>query len=198
VRPICKGAILVLVLVLGAVAVASAQPGSARRGSWCIGSRLRPHPGDLTRIRAATLCLINRERVRHGEAPLRLNRHLALAAQRHSASMARFRYFAHAGPAGETPLARIRAAGYLGRARTYAVGENIAWGTLRLSTPQAIVAAWMASPGHRANILDRRFRDTAVGVAIVSVRGSRHAQLGGVYTEDFGARGGRGRSEHSS
>ena len=36
------------------------------------------------------------------------------------------------------------------------IGENLAWGTLYLATPQAIVEAWIASPGHLANILESR------------------------------------------
>ena len=60
----------------------------------------------------------------------------------------------------------MRAAGYISSSRVgYEVGENIAWGTAALATPRAIVAAWMASPGHRANILDPRYRETGIGVS---------------------------------
>ena len=60
----------------------------------------------------------------------------------------------------------MRAVGYISSSRVgYEVGENIAWGTLYLATPRAIVAAWMASPGHRANILDARYRETGIGVS---------------------------------
>ena len=73
-------------------------------------------------------------------------------------------YFDHISPGGETPLLRIQAGGYLPRRSTYIVGENIAVGMLQLATPSAIVAAWMASPDHRANILNRDFRDTGIGI----------------------------------
>ena len=70
-------------------------------------------------------------------------------------------YFEHVGPGGETPLMRMRATGYLSSSHdSYEVGENIGWGTLWEGTPRAVVAAWMASPPHRANILDARFHDT--------------------------------------
>ena len=72
------------------------------------------------------------------------------------------------------------------KARGYDVGENIAWGTLWLSSPRAIVAAWMASPPHRANILNARFRDTAIGVSPHPPSSLARGQSGGVYTQDFG------------
>jgi uncharacterized protein YkwD len=105
--------------------------------------------------------------------------------------MARAGYFDHVSPGGATPLARMRAVGYIsGRTRGYEVGENLAWGTLSASTPRAIVASWMASPGHRANILDGRFRDTAIGVATHLARSFTGGQPGALYTQDFGVRAG--------
>ena len=101
--------------------------------------------------------------------------------------MASHDYFAHVGPRGQTLLARMRSAGYIYSSRVgYEVGENIAWGTLSLATPRAIVAAWMASPGHRANILDARFRDTAIGVSPHVPSSHSQGQAGGIYTQDFG------------
>jgi uncharacterized protein YkwD len=95
-------------------------------------------------------------------------------------------YFEHIGPRGQTPLARLRAVGYISSSRGYEVGENIAWATLGLATPRAIVAAWMASPGHRANILDPRFRETGIGVSPRPPSSLAHGQPGAIYTQDFG------------
>jgi uncharacterized protein YkwD len=153
----------------------------------CRGALLRPNAHDLLAVREAVFCLVNRERTRHGEAALRPNVRLRRAAQGHTRSMALGGYFEHDGPGGATPLARIRAVGYISRStRGYEIGENIGWGTLWLATPRAIVAAWMASPGHRANILDRRFRDTAIGVSASLPRSFGHGQPGAIYTQDFG------------
>jgi uncharacterized protein YkwD len=153
----------------------------------CQDGGLNPTPENLERIRVATLCLVNRERTTRGESALRLDRHLAQAAQAHTESMAGGDYFDHTGPGGQTPLDRMRAAGYIYSSRIgYEIGENIAWGTGSLGTPNAIVAAWMASPGHRANILDPRYRDTAIGVAPHPPRSLAHGQAGGIYTQDFG------------
>ena len=154
----------------------------------CRNTRLRPTRKNLGLIRAATLCLINRERRRHGERALRPNKRLRRAAQAHSMSMADEDYFEHVGPRGQTPLARMRDVGYISRRPRvgYEVGENIAWGTLWLASPRAIVAAWMASPGHRANILDRRYRETGIGVSSHPPTALAHGQPGAIYTQDFG------------
>jgi uncharacterized protein YkwD len=51
----------------------------------------------------------------------------------------------------------------------YVAAENLAWGAPGNTSPSAIVAAWMRSPGHRANILDGRLN--RIGVAAVYARG---------------------------
>jgi uncharacterized protein YkwD len=160
-----------------------------RLGRWhaCAHSGLMPTATNARLIRSATLCLVNRERAAHGERRLRLNVHLDRAAQTHTASMASNDYFEHFGPSGQTPVARMRAAGYIFSSHVgYQVGENIAWGTLSLATPRAIVSAWMHSPGHRANILDRHYRDTGIGISPHPPESLAHGQAGAVYTQDFG------------
>jgi uncharacterized protein YkwD len=88
---------------------------------------------------------------------------------------------------GDTPLSRVRHCGYIYSSQGgYEIGENIGWGTLWLATPRAMVSAWMASPGHRANILDGRYRDTAIGVSPHPLSSMARGQAGAVYTQDFG------------
>lgn len=162
---------------------ASEQPGA---GGSCPGSYLTPSPANLERVRQATLCLINSEREAHGESALKFNYRLAQAAKGHTEEMVTEGYFEHVSPSGSTPLTRIKASGYIPNSRVgYALGENLAWGTLQLATPKAIVDSWIASPGHLANILNPLFRETAIAVLaavpIVTV------QPGATYTEDFGA-----------
>lgn len=153
----------------------------------CRDTGLRPTNTNLKLIRVATLCLINRERTIRGEQPLRPNTRLRRAAQAHSRSMAFGDYFEHVGPSGQTPLARLRSVGYISSSHVgFEVGENIAWGTLSLSTPRAIVASWMASPGHRANILDPHYRETGIGVSPHPLSSRAHGQAGAIYTQDFG------------
>ncbi len=153
----------------------------------CAGADLRPGPENIEAVREATLCLINRERVTRGERALTFNGKLQHAAQSHSESMASGDYFSHEGPGGSTPLSRIRSTGYISSSKLgYEVGENIAWGTLWLATPKAIVEGWMSSPGHRANILNPNYRDTGVGVSPHPPVSRAEGQAGGVYTQDFG------------
>jgi uncharacterized protein YkwD len=133
----------------------------------------------------ATLCQLNVERARNGLRPLRLNRRLSSAARRHSRAMARRHFFSHTSPDGATFLDRIRSTGYLRGARSWSVGENIAYGSGRLQTPRSIGVAWMNSPGHRANILSRSFRSIGIGISAGTPFGSG----GATYTTDFGRRG---------
>ena len=161
---------------------------AARIPSPCRGANLRPTEKNLGLIRAATVCLVNRARARQGERPLALDMRLQRAAQAHTESMAFGDYFAHRGPRGETPFRRARASGYIRSSRIgYMVGENIGWGTLWKATPRAIVAAWMASPRHRAAILDARFHHTAVGVSPHPPSSLARGLAGATYTQDFGS-----------
>jgi uncharacterized protein YkwD len=156
------------------------------RDGHCPYASLQPTTANVARVRAATLCLVNRERAAHGERLLHWNLALVHAAQAHTESMAFGDYFEHVGPGGSTPLSRMRRNGYIYSTRLgFEVGENIGWGSLWLGTPRAVVAAWMASPGHRANILDGHYRDTGIGVS-PHTNGLAHGQSGGIYTQDFG------------
>jgi uncharacterized protein YkwD len=153
----------------------------------CQNTELTPEAGNLEQVEAATLCLINQERARDNELPLQLDARLAQAAQLHSADMVGSDYFAHIAPNGETPLERVQASGYIPNSQVgYTIGENIAWGTLYLATPSSIVAAWIASPEHLANILDGEYRDTAMAVTASAPPSLADGQTGAVYTQEFG------------
>ena len=52
-------------------------------------------------------------------------------------------------------------------------------------TPRQVVEAWLASPAHRANLLDRRFRDTGVASRVVTLGESGQAEL---WVQHFGDR----------
>ncbi|MEO8688978.1 MAG: CAP domain-containing protein [Solirubrobacteraceae bacterium] len=112
----------------------------------CRGARAR-HARKAT-LRRALRCVINQQRARNGLTPLAANRRLTRAAGRHASDMARHNYFSHVSLSGTDPLRRVRAAGW-----RRGVGETLAWGCGPQSSPAAIVAAWLASPPHRAIIL---------------------------------------------
>jgi uncharacterized protein YkwD len=168
-----------LALTSGSLAVAA---------DTCDDATLVPNADNLDRVREATLCLVNVQRARHDLAPLSANDELTKAAQAYSARMVRDRFFAHVTPAGTTLTSRIRkGTDYLGGSvRDWSLGENLAWGSRSLGTPRATVRAWMASSGHRHNILNGQFRDIGVGVAPgapATVRGRA-----ATYTTEFGYR----------
>jgi uncharacterized protein YkwD len=153
----------------------------------CQNTELMPEAGNLEQVEQATVCLVNQERAREDELPLALDAKLAQAAEGHSREMIDRDYFAHISPSGETPLQRIQATGYIPNSQVgYTLGENIAWGTLSLATPSAIVAAWTASPEHLANILNGSYRETAVGVAPAAPASLAEGQAGAVYAQEFG------------
>jgi uncharacterized protein YkwD len=152
----------------------------------CAGADWVPAMSNLAQIRAATLCLINQQRAKNGLAPLKDNGRLDSAAAQHSEDMVQNNYFDHTGPSGETFDSRIMTSGYVPGGWDYMLGENIAAGTLGLATPAAIVAAWMSSPEHRANIL-ADFRDSGIGVVAQAPAQYAGGQAGATYTEDFGA-----------
>jgi uncharacterized protein YkwD len=127
----------------------------------------------LTRSEESLLKAMNRVRAQHGLAPLRYDGHLERAARSHSHEMMVTNVFAH-GAFGSRML-QYDVRGTL-------AGENLAWGTGALGTAGGVVAAWLGSPEHRANLLRPSFRRVGVGELIGSFRGYSGAS---VVTADF-------------
>jgi uncharacterized protein YkwD len=116
---------------------------------------------------------MNNVRTAHGLASLRIDPHLEQAAVAHTRQMLASDTFAH-GAFGSRMLQF--------NVSFSTAGENLAWGTGSLSTPQAIVAAWMASPEHRANLLRPSFRRIGLGDLVGTFQGHGDAR---VVTADF-------------
>ncbi len=204
----CRLAVaLVLAVALALVALSALPPLAAAHGrpvahaaghhrhhavvvaaAACPDSMLIPSAGNLDRVAAATLCLINQQRAGHRLAPLQPNAALTGAAGGHSRDMVARKYFDHVSPSGSTPLDRIRQVGYLTPHASYRIAENIAAATGPYATPAAIVRMWMNSAGHRANILNASYRDTGLGIAPGAPR-LVGGGPSGTYTEDFGSIG---------
>jgi uncharacterized protein YkwD len=159
---------------------------SAMAAQACSTASAAPAEASKRTIVRATLCSINAERSRHGLGALTLNRRLSAAATAHAADMDARNYFSHDSLDGGSFVDRIRRAGYLSGARSWKVGENLAWGSHERSTPGAITQSWMNSPGHRANILSSSFREIGIGV----VDGAPQAGISpaATYATSFGAR----------
>lgn len=129
------------------------------------------------------LALLNAERARAGCQPLSLDSRLMRAAQQHSEDMAVNNFVGHTGSNGSTLAQRANAVGYTWSA----LAENVAAG---YATPEAVMAGWMRSDGHRQNILNCRY----VHVGIGYVYQSDDAPLAGMrypyyhyWTQVFGA-----------
>jgi uncharacterized protein YkwD len=153
----------------------------------CQNTELTPEAADIGVVRAAVLCLINRKRAESGESPLLANAQLEQAAEEHAQELVADDYFAHVAPSGETPVDRIRDTGYIPNASVgYVIGENLAWGTYQLSTPQAIVSAWIASPGHLANILEAQYVDTGIAITPAVPPSLADGAPGATYAQEFG------------
>jgi uncharacterized protein YkwD len=182
-RVLCRFSLLLALAALCVVAL----PASAMAGAACQSASATPGQAGKRAILRATLCTINAERGRYGLAPLRLNRRLAAAAAAHAGDMDARNYFSHDSLDGGSFVDRIRRAGYLKGARSWTVGENLAWGSRGRAAPQRITQSWMNSPGHRENILNSSFREIGIGVA----HGAPVA-VGGpaaTYATEFGTRG---------
>jgi uncharacterized protein YkwD len=153
----------------------------------CQSTEIAPEPSNVAAAREAILCLINRTRAEHSLEPLKPNGQLEAAAEDHNAEMLQVDYFAHVAPDGETPVDRIKKTGYIAsESAGYVIGENLAWGTYSLSTPKAIVEAWIASPGHLANILESRYTETGIGVTPAVPQSLGEGNPGATYAQEFG------------
>jgi uncharacterized protein YkwD len=169
----------------GALALIAPDESPAKAPS-CTEAKSLPADIGTATATTATLCLINRERTTRGMGRLRANGTLAKVARGHAADMVAKRYFSHDTPSGVDFFTRVKAAGYRGRSAGLLVGENLAWGSGVLASPDQIVRAWMRSPGHRANILRPGFRE--IGLGVVSGTPRPDAPIGATYASAFGRR----------
>lgn len=124
-----------------------------------------------TALEASVVKLTNSARAKAGCSALRTDRRLRTAARSHSTDMAKRDYFSHETPEGVTPWQRAEDAGYANPS-----AENIAHG---YPTAKAVVDAWLASSGHRANILNCDSKAVGVGVYLRGDGGPYWTQLFG-------------------
>jgi uncharacterized protein YkwD len=118
-------------------------------------------------LQRTVIASVNTARVANGCKALSQKADLDHSAVAHARDMSANDYFSHSSADGRTWYARVKSFG-----TKYPGGENIAAG---FYSAASVEAAWMASPGHRANILDCQF--TSIGVG--------QASNGGYWVEDF-------------
>ena len=140
------------------------RPAPARRPA--------PPARSLSTIVDTVFLLTNRERTRASLTPLTRNPQLARAAQLQAEQMAAAGKLAHevAGARYPTLASRLKLLGYAYRN----VGENVAEG---YTSGAALMAGWMTSAPHRANILSARYTETGVGMARSKTGRTYHAQV---------------------
>ncbi len=116
-----------------------------------------PPPPGWSAFEIRVVELTNQERAANGCAvALVMNDKLHQAAHDHNADMIARDFFSHTNPDGEGPAERLAEVGY----NWSWLGENIAAG---YPSSEAVMAGWMGSAGHRANILNCNFTEIGVG-----------------------------------
>lgn len=127
-----------------------------------------PQTGDRVLIASRVLELVNAARAharRCGSesfaaaGPLSRNALLEKAALAYAQDMARYAYMDHTGRDGSSPQRRISAAGYAWEE----AGENLASGVM---SADDVVAGWLHSPGHCANLMQPAYTEMGVAFAV--------------------------------
>jgi uncharacterized protein YkwD len=184
--PVRFGAIALAFASIVAVLMVGRADGSTR--AWTVylapdsACRSADDPSAPAAVQAeAVACLVNWARAQDRRLSLVQRPRLRLAAELKGARVASCGQFSHT-PCGTAVTSAVRAVGY----RYASFGENLYAGPSGKTSARDVVAAWLQSPPHRANMMNARFRD--VGAAPVLA----HALLDGgdavVWTATFGRR----------
>lgn len=122
-----------------------------------------PPPATLTAFEADILAGVNAQRQAAGLAPLQLDGRLVGVARERSNDMAVNNYFSHTSPTGDTAFTIMDRYGI-----PYGwAGENLARNNYPDSEAVAVALQdWMASQGHRENILSPHYSLIGVGAAV--------------------------------
>jgi uncharacterized protein YkwD len=167
-----------LVLVLAAALVAVAPVSTAA-------TQAVQRDGSLER---SLVQAMNKVRAAHGLRPLRLSPALQRTAVGHSRALASSGLFQHESPDGTPFDQRVRRV-YAPRGfASWSIGENLVFGSTPFSADDA-VRAWLDSPPHRQNLLNRTWRELGVGAIVARDAGGEYGDEPVVIiTADFGFR----------
>jgi len=142
----------------------------------------------MSGLESGVLGQINAFRRNHHLVPLKLNAKLGAAAKEHTVQMAQDGYFAHASADGSLFWKRIQTFYSSGPWSFWSVGENLLWSSPDV-TPAKALQMWLASPEHKANLMNPRWRE--IGVAAVHADAAPGVFKGldvTIVTTDFGVR----------
>lgn len=115
-----------------------------------------PDSNVMLQLEQAAGELVNVHRAENGLKPLTISADLSVKARIKSRDMKENGYFDHNSPTYGSPFALMQSLGITYRS----AAENIAMG---YRSAEAVVNAWMNSPGHRANILSAIYTTMGIG-----------------------------------
>jgi uncharacterized protein YkwD len=174
------------IILLGATVCALAGNASATPTDPAGGAA--PAATTTAALEGSVIAQVNAVRRRHGLVPLRLSAALAATAAEHAREMGARGYFAHPSADGSPFWKRVERLYPPRPGQSWGVGENLVWASPDIDGARAL-ELWLASPEHRANVLDPRWRE--LGVAAVHVLAAQ-GPYGGldvtIVTADFGVR----------
>ena len=175
-----RGIVQVLLLGVSAVALwSAASPAGAVPGARAV---------PMQSLQAGVLADINAFRHAHGLGPVRLSPALSAAARQHSMEMAARGYFSHSSANGSTFDKRIARFYPMGFHHFWSVGENLLWSSPDVD-PVGALNMWIASPEHKANLLNRRWREIGLSaVHSAAAPGTYAGRPVTIVTTDFGVR----------
>ncbi len=177
--------VVLLAALLAAVGLLASEAGPAQAASGeapkCGGGTIL-----LNSKEKATFSLHNKIRRDRNLPAFCVHPFLQKAARAHSKDMIERDYFSHDTKGGKGFDVRLRTFGYGPDGyRSYAIGENIAYGSGQYGEPGSRMDAWMKSEGHRHNILNGEFREIGVGTYTGTYGNTDGVTM---YTADFGVR----------
>ncbi len=126
-------------------------------------SSAKPAASKILELEKLTFAMINEERAKIGLSPLNWSDEVGKVARLHSENMVKFNFFSHTGIDGKKVNDR---ADSFGITKWTALGENIAYNRGYKNPLECAVEKWMQSPSHRENLLDKRWRESAIGIAV--------------------------------
>ena len=170
---------LLLLALFAVVLWSAASPAAAIPGARAV---------PMQSLQSGVLAELNAFRHAHGLGPLRLSSALSAAARQHSVEMADRGYFSHDSANGSTFDKRIARFYPMGFHHFWSVGENLLWSSPDVDAAGA-VKMWINSPEHKANMLNRRWREIGVSAVHSSAApGTYSGRPVTIVTTDFGVR----------
>jgi uncharacterized protein YkwD len=175
---------MLAVVALGAVPAGPAQAAGPYDKYLAPTEKCTPQTDRSAAVDAQELamrCMVNYARRAAGVSPLvGTNDKLMVSADRKAADIVRCQQFSHTA-CGRPFTYHMQQVGYA--TGCYGAGENIAWGSGSYGTVRSIMSSWLNSDGHRANILNPRFKEQGVGLVIGTMSGYANAA---VWVNQFG------------